>query len=301
MSFNLTYRPETFEEMIGNKSTVNSLQSVLKQEKKPHVFLFYGPSGCGKTTLARITANELKCSPHDLIEINSSNNRGIDTARDIIQQMYYKPLHGNIKVYILDEVHQTTKDFQNALLKALEDTPSHVYFMLCTTEPEKLLTTIRNRAMGFAVEKQDEQKITRLLWSICQKEKKEIEKDILKDIASESDGSPRQAVIMLQQVIGLSDPEEIQEAIQSIKINQTQVIELCRMLLKGGQWESICKILKGLSDEPEKVRRAVIGYMSSVLLNGKNDRAAMVIECFEKPYYDTGKPGLVLSCYQANC
>jgi DNA polymerase III subunit gamma/tau len=297
MSFNLEYRPTTFDQVAGNKGTISSLQSILKQEKCPHILLFSGPSGCGKTTLARITAKELQCSEHDVIEINSANNRGIDTARDIIQQMYYKPLHGPIKVYILDEVHQTSKDFQNAMLKALEEPPSHVYFMLCTTEPEKLIATIRNRATMFTVEKLDEQKIIRLLWSISKNEGNEIDKTILAEIASESEGSPRQAVIMLQKIIGLTTEEEMKEAIQAIKINEKNTIDLCRALLKGASWKSIAAILKLIQDDPEKVRRAVLGYMSAVLLNSGEERAAMIIECFADNYYNSGKAGLIFSCF----
>ena len=297
MSFNLEYRPTTFDQVAGNKGTISSLQSILKQEKCPHILLFSGFSGCGKTTLARITAKELQCSEHDVIEINSANNRGIDTARDIIQQMYYKPLHGPIKVYILDEVHQTSKDFQNAMLKALEEPPSHVYFMLCTTEPEKLIATIRNRATMFTVEKLDEQKIIRLLWSISKNEGNEIDKTILAEIASESEGSPRQAVIMLQKIIGLTTEEEMKEAIQAIKINEKNTIDLCRALLKGASWKSIAAILKLIQDDPEKVRRAVLGYMSAVLLNSGEERAAMIIECFADNYYNSGKAGLIFSCF----
>jgi len=297
MSFNLEYRPASFEQVAGNKGTISSLQSILKQEKCPHILLFSGPSGCGKTTLARITAKELQCSEHDVIEINSANNRGIDTARDIIQQMYYKPLHGPVKVYILDEVHQTSKDFQNAMLKALEEPPAHVYFMLCTTEPEKLIATIRNRATMFTVEKLDEQKIIRLLWSISKNEGNEIDKTILAEIASESEGSPRQAVIMLQKIIGLTTEEEMKEAIQAIKINEKNTIDLCRALLKGASWKSIAAILKLIQDDPEKVRRAVLGYMSAVLLNSGEERAAMIIECFADNYYNSGKAGLIFSCF----
>ncbi len=297
MSFNIEYRPTKFADVVGNKSTISSLQTVLEGEKKPHVYLFTGPSGCGKTTLARITASELQCSPHDLVELNSSNNRGIDTARDIISQMVYKPLHGSVKVFLLDEVHQTTKDFQQAMLKALEDTPAHVYFMLCTTEPEKLLPTIKNRAVTFSVERLKDQQIVRLLWSICQKEKKEIDKEILQDIAEECEGSARQAVITLQKVIGLTKEDEIKEAIRSAKVEEAAVIDLCRALLKKESWKEVSKIIKGIDEDPEKVRRAVLGYMSSALLNSGQERAAFIIECFSDNYFNTGKAGLIFSCF----
>lgn len=677
MSFNIDYRPKTFDEVVGNTETIESLQAVLNQKSRPHVYLFSGPSGCGKTTLGRIVATELGCHEHDLIEINSSNNRGIDTARDIISQMHYRPLHGPIKVYLLDECfakdtkvqtpqgsiaieeikigdtvyniqgkakvksifknkvslnrvvrlnfnngtyticskdhlfftnegwkksidlnknnlilkfnnstmysntilkdfkhdkampvlweripdkkqgiqvlfcflsesfqkkiiksklralwkrnrssqegqvhttilfpalrrgmeyckariqrenenkgiqtirfyggthsqekgpgkiqkdipgifrkdeeiqsdgqsrnyrkgksnktnkwdiayffgtawrkwtlygtsafighcsglaigvcnffgkikirisdklqgrhsksriedsnrsrwkgtpdekkyferykkngsiehiglesiesyqpgnndqsfqgiitdtehtkgyvifydleieghpsyfannilvhncHATTKDFQNALLKALEDTPGHVYFILCTTEPEKLIATIRNRATAFAVEKLGEKKIIRLLQGICKTEDKEIDREVLSEIAERSEGSPRQAVIMLQQIIGLDDSEAMKKAVISFKVEERTVQELCRALLDGKSWKVVSAIVKAIEDEPEKVRRAVLGYMGAVLLNSGQERAAMIIECFSDNYFNTGKAGLIFSCFQA--
>lgn len=298
MAFNIDYRPKTFDQMMGNSETVASLKEVLEQKSRPHVYLFSGPSGCGKTTLGRIVASEIGCHEHDLIEINSSNNRGIDTARDIISQMYYKPLHGPVKVYILDEVHQTTKDFQNALLKALEDTPLHVYFILCTTEPEKLIPTIRNRATAFSVEKLGEKKLVRLLQGICAAEKTEIDREILSAIAERSEGSPRQAVIMLQQIISLSDSDAMKKVIISFKTEERTIIELCKALLEGKSWKVVSQIIKGIEDEPEKVRRAVLGYCSAVLLNSGNERAALIIECFSDNYFNTGKAGLIFSCFQ---
>lgn len=299
MSFNIDYRPKTFDEVVGNAETIESLQAVLNQKSRPHVYLFSGPSGCGKTTLGRIVATEIGCHEHDLIEINSSNNRGIDTARDIISQMHYRPLHGPVKVYILDEVHQTTKDFQNALLKALEDTPGHVYFILCTTEPEKLIATIRNRATAFAVEKLGEKKIIRLLNGICKTEGKEIDREILSEISERSEGSPRQAVIMLQQIIGLDDSEAMKKAIISFKTEERTIQELCRALLDGKSWKVVSPIIKAIEDDPEKVRRAVLGYMGAVLLSSGQERAAMIIECFADNYFNTGKAGLIFSCFQA--
>ena len=131
MPLHLDYRPKNLEELFGNKTTVNSLDAIIKREDDiPHAFLFAGPSGCGKTTLARIVAGALEVSDRDFVEINAANNRGIETARDILRTMGFKPVSGPVRVYLLDEVHMGTRDFQTALLKALEDTPSHVYFLL---------------------------------------------------------------------------------------------------------------------------------------------------------------------------
>ena len=144
MSLYLKYRPKDFDEMVGNDETIESLKKLIQKEDRPHTYLFTGQSGCGKTSAARICANKLGAKGHSIIEINSSNNRGIDTARDIIDQMQYKPLEGNIWVFIIDEIHQTTSVAQNALLKPLEDTTDSAYFFLCTTDPQKLIKPLKN-------------------------------------------------------------------------------------------------------------------------------------------------------------
>ncbi len=301
MPLHTDYRPKTLDEIVGNNSTIKSLTSILNRERKkiPHTFLFHGASGCGKTTFARIVSNMLGCSEHDYTEINAGNNRGIDTARNILKNLHYKPLVGETKVILLDEVHATTKDFQNALLKSLEDTPPHVYFILCTTDPQKLLLTVRNRCMMFEVKKLSEEKLFGLLETILTAEDKPIDDPMMTQIATKADGCPRQALILLDEVIDLN-PRERRRAIQSFKTQEEKTIDLCRALLKKDRWLNISKILKGLEDEPEKVRWSVLGYMNTVLLGGNNTaQASITIIMFQEPFYDTGKAGLTLAAFKS--
>jgi len=122
----IDYRPKTLKEMEGNRSTVDSLQAVLSRESDiPHAFLFSGSAGCGKTSLGRIVASELGCAPADFREIDTADFRGIDTIREIKNQARLKPLAGKVRVWLLDEFHKSTADAQNALLKILEEPPSH--------------------------------------------------------------------------------------------------------------------------------------------------------------------------------
>lgn len=296
MPLHVDCRPKNFDEVVGNKSTIESLKTILDRDDKPHVYLFSGPTGCGKTTFARIFSNLLGCSKQDLLEYNSANTRGIDTAREIISSMRYKPLSGNIRVYLLDECHKWTKDFMDAMLKPFEDTPQHVYFLLCTTEPDRLLKTIRNRCSQFTVQKLQSNRIVRLLNKICEKENIKIPDDIIKEVAISSEGCPRQALVILDQIRGL-DTEDMAEAIRDAGVEQKQIIELCRALLENKSWSVISKIVKGIEDEPEKVRRAVLGYMTSVLLSKDNLQAGIVIEFFEEHFFNSGKAGLTLACY----
>ncbi len=292
------YRPQELDEFYGNKSTVKALAAILEREKDiPHVFLFQGPSGCGKTTLARIVADKLGCDKSDFQELNSSNNRGIETSREIIISMNYRSLTGGNKVYLLDESHAMTVPAQNALLKAFEDTPDHVYFLLCTTDPNKLIPALRNRCSIFQVNLLPQNRMVKLLKDIAEAEEVKIADNVIKKLAESSNGSPRQALVLLDQIKDM-DQDEMENAITEIETREKQIIELCRALLDK-KWPIISKILKELDEEPEKVRWAVLGYMNAVLLNNGKPKAATVIECFSEPFYNTGKAGLTLACYDS--
>jgi DNA polymerase III gamma/tau subunit len=302
MSLHLTYRPKDFDEFMGNRGVVQKLQAQLKANTLPHSLMFVGPSGCGKTTLARILKNHLKCSDLDFIEINAGNNRGIDTGREIIANIRLMPIEGDVRIYLLDEIHQATKDFQNALLKPLEDTPKYVYFILCTTDPQKLLKTIRNRCSVHEVSLLDFDDLMDLMEKIADDQNKKVDERALEDIYDAAEGCPRQALVILDQVINL-DIRKQRRAVKAWKGQEAQVIELCRALFAGEAWGKVQGLLKGIDEDPEKVRRAVIGYMSAVAVNEKNSTrigyAAQVYEAFRLPFYDTGKPGLVFACWNA--
>lgn len=293
----ITERPDSFDKVIGNKETIQSIQSLLKRKDHPHSYMLHGLSGCGKTTIARIMAKELNISENDIQEINSSNNRGIDTAREIIQNAAYKPLNGTHKMYILDEVHKTTKDFQNAMLKILEDTPSHVYFVLCTTEPEQIIKTIRTRCSSFEVQFPAVNVLARFLKGIAEKHEKEFSSKIYKAIAEHSEDSIRQSLIILDQVLEVEEEEEALAIINSIKSQEATVIDLCRALIKKQSWNKVSELIKSITEEPEKVRRAVLGYASAVLLNSGDEQAAEVIDNFKDNFYDSGKSGLVYASF----
>jgi len=302
MSFHIQYRPKDFNEVVGNKTIVKSLQSLFKHgQLATHVFLFHGESGCGKTTFARIIASKLNCSEHDFMEINAGNNRGIDTAREVLKTVHYMPTQGDYKVILFDEVHQTTKDFQNALLKILEDTPSHVYFILCTTQPQKLLPTIRNRCVTYEVESLSDKQMMKLLERICQKQFDDsvnIDSKVKKVIINRAEGCPRLALILLEQIMFLEKVEMI-KAIKVFKTQEQKVIDLCRAILNKESWDYVTKILRGIEEEPESVRRAVLGYMNSVMLKEENPHCMLVYLAFKDNFYDTGKVGLTFASYKA--
>jgi DNA polymerase-3 subunit gamma/tau len=135
----LKHRPSLFKQVIGQDDAVNVLQQLLKGDRFPHALLLSGPSGCGKTTLARICRDKLECTGADFQELNGADTRGIDTIREIRSHLNLRPMHGKCRIWYIDEAHKLSNDAQNALLKMLEDTPTTAYFMLATTEPNKLI------------------------------------------------------------------------------------------------------------------------------------------------------------------
>lgn len=304
MPLHTDYRPQTFAEMIGNENTIKVLQQKLQQKDKPHSFLFHGPSGCGKTTLARLLAHELGCEEgFGLIEINASNNRGIDTARSIIDSLPMAPLQGKCKGYLIDEAHKATSEFQNAMLKPLEDAPDHVFFFLCTTEPNKILPTVRNRCHMFEVQRLRDKQMEQLINWVLESEGADFgkeQKEVMAEIIDVADGCPRQALIILDRIIDLP-PQEMKGAVGTAITDEKQVDALCRSLLKGENWNRVSAILKAMDqNDPEKIRMKVLMYFGKVLLDNDDPRAAIILELFETSTYMTGGfPSIVKACYLA--
>ncbi len=201
MTLYRTYRPTSFDEMIGNEETIEAIRSCLTKSKQPHSYLLHGPAGCGKTTLGRIMAAELGCKGADFMELDAADFRGIDTVRGIRRQIAYAPMEGESRVWLLDECHQFSNDAQNALLKALEEPPSHVYFILCTTVPQKLLPTIRSRCSDHAVSTLTDTQMKYLRRHVVKAEEESMSKAVYAQIVQDSMGHPRRALTILDQVL----------------------------------------------------------------------------------------------------
>jgi len=293
------FRPRSLKHIIGNESTVDALSNMLAKQTVPHTMLFFGPSGCGKTTLARILQTELNCNDLDLKEMNCADHRGIEDIRDIQRRMNMAP-NGDCRIWILDEVHMLTREAQNAALKILEDTPEHVYFFLCTTDPQKLLKTIRTRCCEMPVELLGYNQLEKLALRVIKKVKIKIEKDILDDLVASSNGSARSLLVSLDKLKNLN-PAGQRKALKQKQEGEAEGIDLCRALIKRDPWNKIAGILKNLKEEPEKIRWGVLFYARSVLLGGGNAsaQASIVIDCFKDHFYDSKEPGLALACYEA--
>jgi DNA polymerase III subunit gamma/tau len=295
-------RPSTFDDVIGNEAEIKQLKKTLSTPNGAHAFLISGPSGCGKTTLARIAAKALGASDFSIQEINTANNRGIDTARELIERTRMASADGAPMVFIIDEVHAVTKDWQGAMLKPLEDIPEHVYWFLCTTNPEKLLPTIKTRCCPVKVVSLTEEELLKLIRGVNRKRSLGIPIEFLSAIAKASNGSARMALTYLEKAIGIESEKELDRILAAGDETEKETIDLCRALLNG-TWKTVAPIIKDLKTrelDPEGIRHAVLGYMSAVLLSGNAsaDTAAWAIECFSEPFYASNFPGVVLAAWQ---
>ena len=278
------YRPTVTSEILGNDLAIKSFKSEI--ESGHNVFLITGPSGCGKTTLARCIANELNIGELNIHEINSSENRGIDTVREIMEQIRYVPLDGNKVMYILDEMHQQTSASQNAMLKMLEECPSWCIFALVTTNPEKLLEAIKTRCSRIQVKPLDHDTMFKLLRRVAHNEQVQVSLDVLHKITDLSEGSSRSGLKKLGQVLNLANDEERMKFLEENTFSEENqdMIELCRALISKKDWKDYMECLEKAKDDlkanPESVRFLVMSYARSVLKKGLNIRAAAMLKAF---------------------
>jgi DNA polymerase-3 subunit gamma/tau len=201
MSLYRKYRPSTFAEVVGQDAVVHTLEAAVAAKKPSHAYLFSGGRGIGKTSLARILARALGVTEKDLYEIDAASYNGVDDIRALREGATTLPMESPYKVYVLDEVHMLSKGAFNALLKILEEPPRHVIFMLATTDIHKVPDTILSRCEVHTLARPSRETLAEVVLKVCKSEKVKIEKEAADVIALLGDGSFRDTLSVLQQVM----------------------------------------------------------------------------------------------------
>ncbi len=301
------YRPRNFAEVVGQEHVVQTLRNAVRVNMISHAYLFAGPRGSGKTTLARILAKAVNCPSAalggepcnqcescqeiaqgralDLIEIDAASNRGIDEIRELKEGIKFTPVKLKYKVFVIDEAHQLTKEAANALLKTLEEPPSHAIFILATTEAHKMIPTIVSRCQRFDFRKLRADEIVRQLEAIAQKENKKIEKGAFELIALSSAGSLRDAEALLDKILTfhldsdttIIEKEAVQELLGIVEVNV--IADFVFLLVEKKAGEAVNFLNQKLEEgmDPQEFAKNVVQYLRQMLILKVNPRLESVL------------------------
>lgn len=299
------YRSKTFEEIVGQEPIVKTLKNALLQNKVAHAYLFSGPRGTGKTSIARLFAKALNCeqglghqcnvcenckamnnnSHPDVIEIDAASNNSVDDARSLIEKVRYSPMLGKYKVYIIDEVHMMSSSAFNALLKTLEEPPSYVVFILCTTEPHKVLPTIVSRCQHYEFKKIDDKDLIKLIKKVLLNEGVSASDEAIHLITELANGGARDALSLLDQIIAYSDKKiEVSDIEQIFGLTSiSDKITLLKFISKGDTLNVLNKFNQFISKnvDVERLVSELLVILKDILIYQKTKNIDLLVSLNE--------------------
>ncbi len=264
------YRPQSWDEVLGQDSIVSALKSSLEKKEVSHAYLFAGSRGTGKTSIARIFAKELGVTANDIYEIDAASNRGINEMKELLAGVSTLPFDSAYKVYILDEVHMFTKEAWNALLKTLEEPPKHVIFILATTELHKVLETIRSRCQVFEFKKPGIDMLKSMIAAGAQAEGVTIDDAALESIAQHGNGAFRDTWGIFERVVQSSGKKITSDDVSRILSKPHHVLITDFMkAIAGGELDTALDCAHQVRDQGlsmDDFLEHVIGHVRLVLL-----------------------------------
>lgn len=291
------YRPQNFNEVVGQDSIIQTLNNAIKNDKISHAYLFSGPRGCGKTSIAKIFARQVNCTcdngtcptceifatneVSDVWEIDAASNNGVDEVRRIIDNVNYTPMDLKYKVYIIDEVHMLSKAAFNALLKTLEEPPKHVIFILATTEIYKIPLTVLSRCQRFDFKRISVNEITKRLVDVLEQEEIEYEHSALEKVAVLADGGMRDALSLIEKVRTYSEIVSLEAVNSSLQLVGVEQIDQLLSLIIAGEIKPLINYWQELSNlgiDENKFILDIQYHIRDLLIDGPQDLRAKYIK-----------------------
>ena len=294
-SLAVKYRPQTFSDVVGQENVLTIIQNQLAKDSAKQGYLFTGGAGTGKTTIARIFARMLNddLPNSEIIEIDAASNNGVDAIRELRESCKFKPISSKFKVYIIDEVHMVSTGGFNALLKTLEEPPPHAVFILATTDPHKIPSTILSRVQRFDFSRMTVEQIVGRLFHILEMENEEEQRyniniDVLTYLAKLANGGMRNAISLLDTVVGFNPDATLEDVFNILGIPDFEDYLNLLVNLHNSQKPEIVQLIERLHSDGKDIKRFMIGLtefivdLQKVALLGNFDYVQIPSNYFER-------------------